>query len=155
MRVLAKTAAAALLAACVACRGGDARPAAVDTRNDACASCRMPVSDPTLAAQLAAPGEEARFFDDIECLRDFLAHAGSLPIGSVAYVADHRTSAWAPAAGAVFSRCHSIETPMGSHIVAHANTASRAADPTASACAPLSPEELFGPAGPPDGKKAG
>ena len=51
---------------------GDAPPAALDTRNETCRSCRMPVSDPRLAAQLAAPGEEPVFFDDIGCLRDFL-----------------------------------------------------------------------------------
>jgi copper chaperone NosL len=155
MRILARTAAAALLAACVACRGGAARPAAVDTRNDACASCRMPVSDPKLAAELAAPGEEPRFFDDIGCLRDFLARTPGLPRGSVAYVADHRTGEWTPAARAIFSRCPAVETPMGSHLAAHADAASRAADPTASACAPLATEELFGPTGLPGGKKAG
>ena len=76
MSRFARCAAAALVALSFACRGGPARPAALDTRNDACSSCRMPVSNAKLAAQLAAPGEEPRFFDDIGCLRDFLAKAG-------------------------------------------------------------------------------
>jgi copper chaperone NosL len=113
----------------------------------------MPVSNPRLAAQLAAPGEEPRFFDDIGCLRDFLSRGAQPAPGAVAYVADHRTGAWVPADRAVFSRCSSVETPMNSHIVAHADAASRASDPSASACAPLAPSELFGAAGPPGGKK--
>ncbi len=145
----------ALVTAALSCRGGPARPGALDTRNDTCGSCRMPVSDPKLAAQLAAPGEEARFFDDIACLRDFLAKAGPPPAGSVAYVADHRTGAWTPASRAVFSRCPAVETPMGSHLVAHSDAASRAADPPAAGCIDVTAAEIFGPSGPPHSTTGG
>lgn len=155
MKAVARIAGILLAAAALACRGGAARPSPLDTRNDLCSSCRMPVSNPKLAAQLAAPGEEPRFFDDVGCLRDYLARGATPPPGSIAYVADHRTGEWAPASAALFSRCPSVETPMASHIVAHANEASRASDPSASGCAPLTPVELFGPPGPPAGKKAG
>lgn len=147
MSRIAMAAAAVLLAASLACRGGPARPAALDARNDACGSCRMPVSDPKLAAQLAAPGEEPRFFDDIACLRDFLAKAGPTPAGSVAYVADHRTGAWTPASRAVFSRCSAVDTPMGSHLIAHSDAVSRAADPPAAGCTNVSAADIFGPSG--------
>lgn len=143
----ARTAAAALVVLSLACRGGTARPAALDTRNDACSSCRMPVSNAKLAAQLAAPGEEPRFFDDIGCLRDFLAQAGATPEGSVAYVADHRTGAWTPASRSVFSRCPGVDTPMGSHLVAHSDAASRAADPSAAGCADVAAIDIFGASG--------
>lgn len=136
-----------------ACRGGEARPAAVDVRNDVCRTCRMPVSDPKLAAELAAPGEEPLFFDDVACLNEYLGKSAALPAGAVAFVADHRTGAWVIAGKALFSRCPSIETPMGSHVIAHADDASRAADPSASGCAPVAATELFGPAGPPGGSK--
>lgn len=135
--------------------GLPARPAALDTRNDACGSCRMPVSDPRLAAQLAAPGEEPRFFDDIACLREFLAKAGPPPAGSVAYVADHRSGAWVRASAATFSRCPALETPMGSHLIAHTDAASRGGDPAARACAAVPTTDIFGPSGPPDGRKRG
>ncbi len=69
---------AATLLALGACAGGPPNPAALDTRNETCGSCRMPVSDASLAAQIVAPGEEARFFDDIACLRDFLARSPPL-----------------------------------------------------------------------------
>jgi len=141
----------ALALAPAACSRGPAKPAAVDTRNDGCAHCRMAVSDVHFAAQLAAPGEEPRFFDDIGCLRDHLAARPPLPRGSVAFVADHRTGEWVRASRALFTRRESLRTPMSSHLVAHADPASRDRDPAASGGTPMTPAELFGPAGPPDG----
>ncbi len=147
--------AGAMLAAascCVlACSRGPVQPSPVDTRNDACAHCRMAVSDPRFAAQLAAPGEEPRFFDDVGCLRDALAKRPPLPTGAVAFVADHRTREWVRASRAVFTHRDTLETPMGSHLVAHASAASRDADPSAAGGTPVSAAELFGPSGPPDG----
>ncbi len=143
---------AALVLALAACTRGPARPALVDTRNDVCASCRMAVSDARFAAQLAAPGEEPRFFDDLGCLRDHLGKKPPLPRGTVAFVADHRTREWVRASQAVLTRRDSLETPMGSHLIAHASIASRDADPAAAGGTPLSVGELFGPAGPPDGR---
>jgi copper chaperone NosL len=135
----------------LACAAGPSGPAALDTKTETCRSCRMPVSDASLASQLVAPGEEPRFFDDIVCLRGFLA--GSSPTGrrSVAYVADHRTRAWVRASAAVFTRSK-LETPMGSHWIAHAGAASRDADPAAAAGANVPAREIFGAAGPPDAR---
>ena len=143
---------AAVLVAGIACTRGPAQPAAVDTRNDTCASCRMAVSDVRFAAQLVAPGEEPRFFDDVGCLRDYLRRGPALRSGAVAFVADHRTREWHRAASAVFTRKDALETPMASHLIAHGSVASRDADPAAAAGPPVSAAELFGPAGPPDGK---
>ncbi len=134
------------------CTRGPAQPAAVDTRNDTCSHCRMAVSDARFAAQLAAPGEEAKFFDDPGCLRDYLGEKPRLPGGAVAFVADHRTREWVRASRAVFTRRDSLETPMGSHLVAHADAASRDADPAAAGGTPVGREQIFGPAGPPDGR---
>jgi copper chaperone NosL len=85
----------------------------------------MAVSDAGFAAQIAAPGEEPRFFDDLGCLRDHLRTRPRLPPGAVAFVADHRTRAWVRASRAVFTRRESVETPMSSHLLAHADAASR------------------------------
>ncbi len=112
----------------------------------------MAVSDAGFAAQLAAPGEEPRFFDDLGCLRDYLGKKPPLPRGTVAFVADHRTREWVRASRAVLTRRDSLETPMASHLIAHATAASRDADPAASGGAPVSPREVFGPVGPPDGE---
>jgi copper chaperone NosL len=138
----------ALLA--LACASGPPEPAQLDTRNEACASCRMAVSDARFSAQLAAPGELPRFFDDIGCLATFLK-AGKAPAQAVAYVADHRTKAWIRADRAVYARVSGLATPMGSQLVAHADAASREQDPDARVGTPVAPAELFGPGGPPVG----
>jgi copper chaperone NosL len=132
-----------------ACARGPLRPAELDTRNEQCGNCRMAVSDARFAAQLVAPGEEPRFFDDVGCLRDYLRQAASLPPGSVAFVADHRTKVWLPAAEAVYTRQDALQTPMGSHLIAHADAASREAAPEARRGGPLTASEVFGPKGPP------
>lgn len=111
------------------CTAGVPPPAAIDTRNDACRHCRMIVSNLRVAAQIVAPGEEPLFFDDIGCLRDYLASAAP-PADAVVYVSDHRTGAWVDASQAVFTK-GTIETPMGSGIIAHADAASRDADDAA------------------------
>ncbi len=143
-----------LLAAVVllfaACRGS-VQPAAVDTRNDTCAGCRMAVSDARFAAQLAAPGHDPLFFDDVGCLRTYVRKHPALPRGAVAFVADHRTREWVRAMHAVYTRHQGLQTPMNSHVIAHANLASRDADPEAAGGAQLTVAEFFGPAGPPNG----
>jgi copper chaperone NosL len=134
----------------IGCAGGPPEPAPLDTRNEQCASCRMAVSDARFSSQLVAPGELPRFFDDLGCLADFLK-AGKAPAGAVAFVADHRTKAWLRANRAVYTRVAGLATPMGSHLIAHADAASRDADADARGGASLTPAELFGPAGPPVG----
>jgi len=138
----------AVLAA--ACGGGAPEPAALDTRNEQCASCRMAVSDAHFASQLVAPGELPRFFDDLGCLADYLK-AGKAPAAAVAFVADHRTKAWIRADSAGYTRVPGLATPMGSHVIAHADTASRDGDPDARTGTPVAATELFGPVGLPGG----
>jgi copper chaperone NosL len=145
-----------VLALCVAfvaagCGGGEPEPAALDTRNEQCTSCRMAVSSAVFASQLVAPGELPRFFDDLGCLADYLK-AGKAPKGATAFVADHRTKAWVRADRAVYTRVPGLETPMGSHVIAHADAASRDEDADARGGTPVLPSELFGPSGPPVGE---
>ena len=112
----------------------------------------MAASDVHFAAQIAAPGAEPVFFDDIGCLRDYLKQAGAqVPAGAVAFVADHRTGAWVRASAAVFTKPAHLETPMGGGIIAHANEESRRQDPDAAGGAPVTVAEIFGAAGPPNG----
>lgn len=145
--------AALLLASLSAsCADGPPPPAKLDAKSDTCRFCRMPVSDPSLAAQLVAPGEEPMFFDDIGCLSDYLREKGARA-GAFAWVADHRTRAWVPARSAVFSRA-AIDTPMGSHWIAHADAASRDADPAARGASPVEHRRIFGEADAPAGKRS-
>jgi copper chaperone NosL len=123
----------------LACSRGPVGPAALDTRNEACAHCRMAVSSQRFAGQLVAPGEEPRFFDDLACLAAYLKAHPQLPRGASAYVADHRTGDWVLADRAVYSRA-AVETPMGSHLIAHASAASRDLDPAARESVPAALE---------------
>jgi copper chaperone NosL len=107
------------------CASGPLPPATLDARGDACASCRMMVSAAGAVAQLVAPGEDPRFFDDIGCLASFLTEHADQPAGAIAYVIDHRTHQWVPAARARYTRIPDLDTPMGSHLVAHADERSR------------------------------
>jgi copper chaperone NosL len=109
----------------------------------------MPVSDARLASQIVAPGEEPRFFDDLGCLADTIARGGPLPKGTVLYVADHRTGRWVRAGEAVFTRCPAVETPMGSHVIAHADAASRDGDPAARGGTPVPFGDTLRVTGPP------
>ena len=104
----------------------------------------MPVSDPRLAAQVIAPHEEPLFFDDLGCLHDWLEAHPSPPQGATAFVADHATKEWVPLKQAVLSRVTSLQTPMGSHLVAHASEASRAKDAAASSGQTIAAATLFG-----------
>jgi copper chaperone NosL len=129
----------------LACSRGPPPPAAVDTRNDACASCRMLVSDPRTAAQLVAPGEEPAFFDDVGCLARYLREHPPRR-GAVAYVADHRSGAWVPAREASYVLQPAASTPMGSHLLAYRDPNSRDADPAARGGRSLDLREVFGEA---------
>lgn len=115
------------------------RPVAIRD-GDSCAHCRMKVSDVRFAAQIAAPGEEPLFYDDIGCLAKALGAGRS---SDFAYVADHRTREWVRAATAVYTRIPSLETPMGSHLIAHADETSRRADPSAAGGTVLSAKEVL------------
>lgn len=132
-----------------ACASGPPQPAALDTKNTECAHCRMIVSDIHYAAQIVAPGEEPRFFDDVGCLRDYLKGGGAVPTGAVAFVADHRTGEWVKAADAVYTKIVGYSTPMDSGLIAHASVASRDADPGARGGGRVGAADVFGPNGPP------
>ena len=136
--------AAAALAVLAACLAGPVPPAPLDTRNDACAWCRMAVSDARFAAQLVAPGEEPRFFDDIGCFADYLRSSPSVRRGAMAYVADHRSRAWVSAAAATFVRCPGLATPMASGLAAFADASSRDGDADVRGCATVAVTAVFG-----------
>ena len=124
------------------CAGGSmAAPVAIDLGRDACSHCRMAIVSTATAAEIIAPGEEPRLFDDLGCLRDFIA-ATPLEPDAVAFVADHRTGDWIEADKAVVTRT-SLQTPMGSGLVAHADSASREQDAAAAAGEPISARSLL------------
>ncbi len=133
------------------CGSGPLPPAALDARGDACAFCRMAVSPAGVAAQVVAPGEDPRFFDDIGCLASFLKDHAEQPAGAIAYVIDHRTRNWVWANGALYTRVPDLDTPMGSHLVAHADERSRQDDPVTARGSAVANADVFGARLPPGG----
>jgi copper chaperone NosL len=132
-----------LLFLTLACASGPPQPAALSLGNDACSHCRMVVSDAHFAAQLVAPGEEPRFFDDIGCLAGYLKTNPASP-SAVTYVADHHTGEWVNAKFAIYTRVDSLETPMGSHVIAHLGARSRDADPVTAKGVAQTYDDVFG-----------
>lgn len=122
--------------------GGQLKPEALDVGREACAYCRMTVSQPNFASQVVAPGELPKFFDDLGCLDHYLTGTTEVPAGAVIYVTDHRTREWVRAGEAVFSRVPMLSTPMNSHLVAHATVASRDADTAAGGAAQVPLSEI-------------
>lgn len=120
---------AAVLVTMSACAGGPPEPATVALGEDACAYCRMTIVSRATAAQIVRAGDEPVFFDEFGCLRDYLAKRAA-PADALIYVTDHRTGAWVEARTAVFTKT-STSTPMASGLLAHADAASRDADPAA------------------------
>ena len=127
----------AIVAMLTACGSSPPQPVAIDTANDACAHCRMIVSDARMAGQIVAPGEDPLVYDDIGCMARAIGGGKS---ADHAYVADHRTGDWVPARTAAYTHVPTLPTPMGSHIIAHADDESRRADPAAAGGKPM----LFG-----------
>jgi copper chaperone NosL len=120
-----------------ACAGGPPEPAELDTANDACANCRMSVSDRRFASQIVAPGAEPQFFDDLACLKAHLARTSGARKDAVVYVADHRTREWVDARLAVFARRPDLTTPMASGLMAHRDSSSAREDPEARDSVPV------------------
>jgi copper chaperone NosL len=136
-----------------ACASGPPAAATLDTKNESCAWCRMAISDARFAAQIVAPSEEPRFFDDVGCLAHFAADEKARRPGAVAYVADHRKRTWVRADAALYTEVASLATPMGSHLMAHADRASRDADLDAKGGTARTPAQVFGPGGAPGGAR--
>ena len=143
MRGRRRVLALALAAALAACATGPPGPAVLDPRNERCRFCHMAVSDASTSGQVVAPAEEPLFFDDIGCLASYLAGHSQRRDGAVVYVADHRTKVWVDTSRAVYTRVAGLETPMGSHLIAHADAASRAADPVAQGGTTVTREKVF------------
>ena len=121
----------AIAIACLAaCGAATVRPVALHTGEDACAQCRMTIVSTRTAAEIVSPGREPILFDELGCLRSYLA-AQRVPDDAVIFVVDHRSGAWVDARQAIFTQTES-QTPMASGLLAHADHASRDADPAAS-----------------------
>ncbi len=120
-----------------ACTAGEIAPAQPDSSAQ-CAACRMTVSDRRFAAQLVAPGEEPRFFDDLGCMRKYFAKNRDAAAWT-GFVGDYRTKQWVAVGKADYWKCPSVETPMSSHIV----TVAAGSEKPAADCTAMPPGEVW------------
>jgi copper chaperone NosL len=108
------------LALAVACAKGKPEPAALHLGEEACAQCRMLISERQYAAQAVSPGGSAVFFDDIGCLLRWMRAAPPAK-GRVAFVVDFASGRWIDAPSATYLRSTRVPTPMRSGLVAFAS----------------------------------
>ncbi len=105
----------AMLVWTAGCSSGELRP--VDLYpEDACAMCRMAVSDPAFASEIITEEGEALKFDDLRCLENYRREHATMKIKAV-FVKDYVTKSWLPFEKSVIVRT-SIDTPMGSGRIA-------------------------------------
>jgi copper chaperone NosL len=131
------------LAASACATTGVPKPVSLAAGQEACRSCRMTISSTRTAAQVVAPNEEPLFFDDIGCLCDYLREHRLTSPRAAAYVVDHRNGQWIAARQATYVRVATVDTPMGSHVLAFVDAASRDAEPAARQAQPLEARVLF------------
>ncbi len=114
-RIFALGAAVGLVASC-------AEPAArpIAYGEETCRHCHMTIADPRFAAELVTAKGMVYVFDDVGCLAAFVA-SGKVPASEVHSVLVNdflRPDSVLDARDAVYLRVDSVQTPMGSHLVA-------------------------------------
>lgn len=102
------------------CGAEDRGPVPIALGEDACAVCRMIVSEAPHAAQARFSPGEVECYDDIGCLGARLA-SGAEPRD--AWVVDRTSGAWIDARTATYVKTKSVKTPMASGLVAFSSRA--------------------------------
>jgi copper chaperone NosL len=102
-----------------ACESKPRGPVPID-RDDACASCRMAISERRYAAELIDQDGNIYKFDDIVCMLRFAHARGFKPSKATFYVTDYATGKdWVDARQAHFIKLRtSVSSPMASGLVA-------------------------------------
>jgi copper chaperone NosL len=95
------------------------RPPTVRYGEEACAHCRMIISDDRFAAALVTKGGDTLKFDDIGCLVEHKADQQQLP-GSVSihWVRDFGGGGWLDARSASYVHSTKVHSPMGYNLTA-------------------------------------
>jgi copper chaperone NosL len=88
------------------------RPPTVRYGEEACAHCRMIISDDRFAAALVIKGGETLKFDDVGCLVEREADQGAPP-GSAYWVRDFDGGGWLDARLASYVHSAEVHSPMG------------------------------------------
>lgn len=99
------------------CQKKAAEPVAL-FREDACAYCKMVISEKQYAAEFLDSEGEVFKFDDLGCMANFIK-SSKTPTKAVAYfVMDFDTRQWTKGEDAYFVRSSQLKTPMNGGIIA-------------------------------------
>ena len=104
----------------VSCRSErGAGPVEIHYSEDVCDKCKMIISEKEYSAQYVLLDGDARKFDDIGCMVEYLKE-NEREVSSIlaVYVRDHVTGEWIDGKAAVYFRGETIRTPMGYGIAA-------------------------------------
>lgn len=100
-------------------------PEPIDYERDACAHCRMRISQPGFAGELRDRNGTLTKYDDVGCLlHAMVALRREVP---EAWVEDHAGGGFVPLLAVTLVHAKNLETPMGSGILAFADEAAAAA----------------------------
>ncbi|HMR81922.1 MAG TPA: nitrous oxide reductase accessory protein NosL [Niabella sp.] len=92
-------------------------PEPVNYNKDACASCKMSISESRFAAELITEKGRVYKFDDISCMLDYIGNNKTTV--KKYYIADFmKDKEWLDAAKAFYVRHEEIHSPMGGNIAA-------------------------------------
>ena len=78
----------------------------------------MAISEKRFAAEFITKDRDARKFDDIGCMRDYIKERKNEAAIETWYVSDYDSGKWLAGKSADFVQADSFRTPMGSGIVA-------------------------------------
>jgi len=87
-------------------------PPTIRYGEEACAHCRMIISDDRFAAAVVTKGGETLKFDDVGCLVEREADQGT-PSGSIYWVRDFDGGGWLDARSASYVQSAKVQSPMG------------------------------------------
>lgn len=90
---------------------GRVSPPSLRLGQEACARCRMIISDARFAAALTTEAGDTAKFDDVGCMVEH--EAGAFRATTVYWVRDFKSDAWLDAREAIFVRSKEINSPMG------------------------------------------
>lgn len=106
-----------LIATCAGCGKVAIVPVAI-AAEDMCDYCRMAISEKQYAAEVIDREANARKFDDIGCMLEYLNEQRDKQNIAAYFVVDFSSREWLKAEDAVFVRSPELKTPMAGGIVA-------------------------------------
>ena len=110
---------AALLLLFLGCRGPESGPVEIAYGEDACALCRMIISEAPYAAEARFGPDRVEMYDDVGCLGERL-WGDARPVSM--WVADHASGKLHPLESMHFVQVPDLKTPMGSGVAAFSDS---------------------------------